>query len=88
MANARRKSLKSATFRVPTTVWQRAKRRAVDEDRSLTEVVVDALEAYASTSHDAAAEVLADADRFVKRRGPNAPARHFTSEELHDHHDA
>lgn len=78
------RSLKNATFRVPKAVWHRAKKRALDEDRSLNDVVVEALEAYSGAAGDPAAEVLADADAFVKRRGPNAPARPFTRDELHD----
>jgi hypothetical protein len=84
MPTARKQVLKNATFRVPKSLWQRAKKRAVDEDRSLNDVVVRALEFYAGAHKDAAAVVLTDADEFVKRRGPNAPARHFTKDELHE----
>jgi hypothetical protein len=83
MASARKQPLKNATFRVPSKVWQRAKKRAIDENRSLTDVVVRALETYAGAMTNPAAAVLADADRFVKARGRNQPARHLTSDELH-----
>ena len=76
--------LKNASFRVPKTLWQQAKKRAIDEDRSLNGVVVRALESYAGARKDAATIVNADADEFVKRRGPKAPARHFTRDELHE----
>jgi len=88
MAKAQKQSLKNATFRVPSKVWQRAKKRAIDENRSLTDVVVRALETYAGTMTDPAAAVLADADRFVKARGRNEPARQFTPDELHQNDDA
>lgn len=47
MRDATKKDLKNATFRVPKSTWQRAKKRAVDEERSLNDVVVKALEAFA-----------------------------------------
>ena len=75
---------KNATFRVPKTVWQRAKLRAVDEDRSLNDVIVKALEAYAGQPAQPGARLLADADNFVARRGRNASAPRFTKDELHE----
>ena len=88
MSNAQRKPLKNATFRIPKSVWQRAKTRAVGEDRSLNEVVLTALEAYAGHAGRPGARLLADADRFVKQRGPNAGAPRFTPDELHERDDA
>lgn len=80
--------LKNATFRVPKTILQRAKKRAVDEDRSLNDVIVKALEAYGGQVGTPGARVLADSDRFVKQRGKNTPARHFNPDELHERDDA
>ncbi|MBS2026157.1 MAG: hypothetical protein JST92_27465 [Deltaproteobacteria bacterium] len=82
------KQMKNATFRVPKNILQRAKKRAIDEDRSLNEVVVGALAAYGGQLGTPGARMLADADRFVKQRGNNTPARRFTPDELHEHDDA
>lgn len=82
------KLLNNATFRVPKTILQRARKRAIDEDRSLNDVVVKALEAYAGQPGMPGARVLADADRFVKQRGHNTAARRFTPDELHERDDA
>ena len=82
------KLLKNATFRVPKTILQRAKKRAVDEDRSLNDVVIKALEAYGGQTGTPGARILADSDRFVKQRGKNTPARRFTPDELHEPDDA
>ena len=87
MSSAQPKALKNATFRVPKTVWQRAKKRAIDEERSLNDVIVKALEEYAGPPKGSGARLVADADRFVKRRGPNAPWRQFTKDELHERDD-
>ena len=75
------KQLKNATFRVPKVVLQRAKKRAIDEDRSLNDVVVSALKTYGGQVGTPGARMLADADRFVKQRGNNTPARRFTPDE-------
>ena len=61
--------------------------RAVDEDRNLNDVVVKALAAYGGQEGAPGSRLLADADRFVKRRGPNTPARRFTPDELHERED-
>ncbi len=62
-------------------------KRAVDEDRNLNDVVVKALAAYGGQEGAPGSRLLADADRFVKRRGPNTPARRFTPDELHERED-
>ena len=80
--------LKNATFRVPKAVWQRAKKRAIDEDRSLNDVVVKALESYAGQRRNRGARLLAHADRLLRKRGPDAPGPRFTKDELHEHDDA
>lgn len=88
MSKAHATPLKNATFRVPKSVWQRAKKRAIDEERSLNQVIVEALEAFAGRRTRPGSRLLADAIRFVEQRGPNRPARHFTSDQLHDRDDA
>ena len=80
--------LKNATFRVPKNIWQRAKKRAVGEDRSLNDVIVQALETYGGQAGKPGARLLADADQFVEERGKNKPARPFTPDELHERDDA
>jgi hypothetical protein len=42
---------------------------------------------YARPPKGAGARLLAHADRFVKQRGPNAPWRQFTKDELHERDD-
>ena len=89
MRAASPKPVKNATFRIPKAVLVRARKRAIDEERSLTDVVVKALEAYGAKQAGApGARLLADADRFVKQRGPIEPAPHFTKDELHERDDA
>ena len=78
------KTLKNATFRVPRSVWQRAKKRAVDEDRSLNDVVVDALESYAGVTANPGVRMLADAERFLTLRGRAEPGPHPSKDALHE----
>ena len=88
MPNAPQKAVKNATFRIPKSVLQLARKRALDEERSLNEVIVRALEAYGGKQGQPGARLLADADRFVKARGKNPSVRHFTPDELHERDDA
>ena len=83
------KPVKNATFRIPKAVLLRARKRAVGEERSLNDVIVKALEAYGGKQAGApGARLLAGIDRFVKKRGKNTPAPHFTKDELHEREDA
>lgn len=78
------KPVRNATFRVPEDVLRRARERAVAEDRRLNDVVVEVLAAYGGKEDAQGSRLLADADRFLKRRGPNSRARRFTLDELHE----
>lgn len=88
MTSPQRKALKNATFRVPCTVWQRAKKRAVDEDRSLNDVIVKALEQYAgaeTTGEPPLTEFLKlAAETAAKQKKTGPVVRSFTRDELHE----
>lgn len=88
MADTQRKVTKTATFRVPKSTWQRAKKRAIDEDRSLNDVVVKALDAFAGPELEGESpmkRLLRSARRIAAKQpkgGP--PARTPTKDELHE----
>ncbi len=86
--DAQRKITKTATFRVPKSTWQRAKKRAVDEDRSLNDVVVKALEAYAGPEHVGESpmnRLLASARRIAAKQPRGGPTvRSPTRQALHE----
>jgi hypothetical protein len=86
MARSERGALKNATFRVPRTVWQRAKKRAIDEERSLNDVVVKALESYGGvdTGSQPLADFLSLARALTSRQRKGRPSRSFTRDELHE----
>jgi hypothetical protein len=87
MAPAGKGALKNATFRVPRTVWQRAKKRAIDEERSLNDVVVKALEAYGGVEPGGQrplADFLSLARAITSRQRKGPPSRSFTKDELHE----
>ncbi len=88
MSKAQQQPVKNATFRIPKSVLHLAKKRALEEERSLNEVIVKALEAYGGQPGTPGARLLADADRFTKARGKQKPVRHFTPDELHEREDA
>jgi hypothetical protein len=84
----RRGITKTATFRVPRSTWQRAKKRAVDEERSLNDVVVKALEAYAGPEHadEAPMKRLLESARRIAARQPKRglTVRSPPRDELHE----
>jgi hypothetical protein len=87
MAPADKGALKNATFRVPRNVWQRAKKRAIDEERSLNDVIVKALESYAGVEpggQPPLASFLSLARAVTSRQRKDRPSRTFTKDELHE----
>ncbi len=87
MKREARRDLKNATFRVPRSTWQRAKKRAIDEDRSLNEVVVEALDAFAGPEdarESPMLRVLAVARRVARLQRPARPARTPSKDALHE----
>lgn len=87
MADSQRNLTKTATFRVPKLTWQRAKKRAIDEERSLNDVVVKALNAFAGPELERGSpmnRLLESARRIAARQPKGGPrARTPTKDELH-----
>jgi len=87
MGSPDKRALKNATFRVPRTVWQRAKKRAIDEERSLNDVVVKALESYAGAEpggQPPLTSFLSIARALTSRQRKGRLSRQFSKDELHE----
>lgn len=87
MSGVQRKAMKNATFLVPHATWRRAKKRALDEERSLNDIVVKALDAFAGaeTTGEAPLAEFLEFARAAAARQPKIgrPVRSFTKDELH-----